>query len=224
MGSMFEEPLIPMTISPTTAASSSTVAPRQWATLARVTDHPLHGELPNAHYQRAELLIGSDGDGPYMGLAGSYRHTVAFTHNYEARPTVQLGAESSRIFVKLSIRNMKRTPMELMYLAHINFRPVDGATIVDTVPNDPAHIRLRTTLPQVFAPNEQHRHLVEAIGADIASHRLISQVERSNLNWSWPSIAARTQTDGHTPRRYFPTVRQISSAIVRRNSTTQFAG
>src|SRR4029077_2950091 len=106
--------------------------------------------------------------------AGSYRHTVAFTHNYEARPTVQLGAKSPRIFVELSIRNMKRTPMELMYLAHINFRPVDGATIVDTVPNDPAHIRLRTTLPQVFAPNEQHHRLVEAIGADIASHRLIS--------------------------------------------------
>ena len=98
--------------------------------------HPLHGEMPNARYQRAELLIGSDEDGPFMGLAGSYRHTVAFTHNYEARPIVQLGADSSRISVTLSIRNLKRTPMELMYLAHINFRPVDGARIVDTVPSD----------------------------------------------------------------------------------------
>jgi hypothetical protein len=136
--------------------------------------HPLHGELPNAPYRQAELLIGSDENGPFMGLSGCYRHTVAFTHNYEARPTVRIGAASSAIFAELSVRNLKRSPMELMYLAHINFRPVDGATIVDSVPDDPAHIRLRTTLPQGFPPNERHRQLIEAITADLASHRLIS--------------------------------------------------
>jgi Domain of unknown function (DUF4432) len=76
--------------------------------------HPLHGELPNARYRRAELLIGSDEDGPFVGLGGTYRHTVAFTHNYEARPTVRLHAKSGRIAMELGIRNMKRTPMDLM--------------------------------------------------------------------------------------------------------------
>ena len=135
--------------------------------------HPLHGELPNARYQRAELLIGSDGDGRFMGLGGSYRHIVAFSHNYEARPTVRLHPKSGRIAMEFSIRNLKRTPMDLMYLAHINFRPVDGATIVDTVPDDPAHIRLRTELPQFFAPSEQHSRLIATLSADIAKHRLI---------------------------------------------------
>jgi len=135
--------------------------------------HPLHGELPNARYQKAELLIGSDVDGPFMGLRGFYRHVVAFAHNYEAVPTIRLRARTARIGMELSIHNAKRSPMELMYLAHINFRPIDDASIVDTVPDDPAHIRLRTTLPDVFAPSQQHQRLVEMIGKDVATHRSI---------------------------------------------------
>jgi hypothetical protein len=30
--------------------------------------HPLHGELPNARYQQAALVAGTDADGPFMAL------------------------------------------------------------------------------------------------------------------------------------------------------------
>ena len=136
-------------------------------------DHPLHGELPNARYQEAQLLVGADADGPYMGMTGCYRHRVAFRQNYVARPTVWLHARSSRIRAELEVRNLKHLPMDLMYLAHINFRPVDGARLVDTVPPGAGHMRVRTALPSLFVPSEDYRRLLAAVVADPSIHRAI---------------------------------------------------
>ena len=44
--------------------------------------HPLHGELPNAPFQKAWLVI-DEGEGTLV-VGGSYRHTVAFSTNYLA--------------------------------------------------------------------------------------------------------------------------------------------
>lgn len=129
-------------------------------------NHPLHGELPNAVYQQAKLLIGRDERGPFMALTGTYNHTIAFSHNYQARPVVTLNAGSSRIRVDVEIRNLKRAPMELMYLAHINFRPVDHAILLDTALPGPEHIRVRSSLPPQFTPSQRYLELVEAVRAD----------------------------------------------------------
>ncbi|MCB1495494.1 MAG: DUF4432 family protein [Bauldia sp.] len=136
--------------------------------------HPLHGELPNAPYRDAALVVGEDEDGPFMELTGRYQHTVAFAHNYVAQPTMRLGAESSRITLDLSIRNLKHTPMELMYLAHINFRPVDGAVLIDAVPDDTDHIGFRTTLPSNFAPSDAFLGLIDDVQRDPATHRTMA--------------------------------------------------
>lgn len=132
--------------------------------------HPLHGDLPNAPYRDVQLLVGRDDDGPYMALTGSYQHTVAFTHNYIARPTVRLSGQSSRIAAEIAIRNLKHKPMELMYLAHVNFRPVDGASLIDAVPDDLDHIGVRTGLPGQ-AVSQEHARLIEAVQRDPALHR-----------------------------------------------------
>lgn len=137
--------------------------------------HPLHGELPNLPYQNAALLIGEDERGPWMGMSGVGRYTIAFTHNYEARPLVKLHADDGRIEAELEIHNLKHTPMELMYLAHVNFRPHDGARLIDTVPDDATHIRLRTKVPQgLFKPTEAFTRLQEQLKADPALHRDIA--------------------------------------------------
>src|SRR5690606_12334717 len=52
----------------------------------------LHGELPNAPYHRAHLVLGEGEQGPSIGLGGEYQYTVAFAHNYVARPLVTLRA------------------------------------------------------------------------------------------------------------------------------------
>lgn len=135
--------------------------------------HPLHGELPNAVYRSAQLLVGRDEAGAYMALTGAYQHTVAFTHNYLAQPTMRLSSNSGRITAEVSVRNLKHTSMDLMYLAHINFRPVDGATLVDAVPDDLEHIGFRTTLPGQFVPSEAHVRLLEDVQRDPAIHRVM---------------------------------------------------
>jgi Domain of unknown function (DUF4432) len=136
-------------------------------------NHPLHGELPNLPYVSASLLAGHDAQGAWMGLTGLARHTVAFTHNYEIRPVVKLHTGAGVIDAEVAIRNLKHTPMELMYLAHVNFRPHDGGRLFDTVPDDAESIRIRTRLPGLFKPSESHKALLEKLKTDPALHRVL---------------------------------------------------
>jgi Domain of unknown function (DUF4432) len=135
--------------------------------------HPLHGELPNAKYQQAELIIGEDGQGPFMGLTGTYHHKMAFTANYLAMPVIKLHAGSTQIHMELAVHNLFHRPMDLMYLAHINFRPADGGVLLDTVPDGADHIRVRTKLPEFFTPTASHVEMIAELKTDPARHRNI---------------------------------------------------
>jgi len=136
--------------------------------------HPLHGEIPNAPFS-ARLIAGEEGGKPFMALTGTYQHTVAFAHNYVATPTVTLHEGDSHVRVELVVRNLKRRPMELMYLAHINFRPVDGSVLVDAVADDLDHIRVRTAVPSNMVQSEDHKRLLAEVLANPAVHRQIGR-------------------------------------------------
>jgi hypothetical protein len=128
--------------------------------------HPLHGELPNARYQKAYLVLGQDEKGDYIGLGGKYRHTVAFSHNYTAEPVVKLYACSTLYSVTMDITNLKRTEMEFMYLAHINFRPTDHGRLVYSAPCTPEHVRVRKSIPSHVHPLPGYREFL----ADLEEH------------------------------------------------------
>lgn len=96
--------------------------------------HPLHGELPNAAFDEAGLVTGTDAAGPYMALTGSLRGARAFDYHYAVSTTVTLHSSGSRIGSVLQLNNLGHEPLAYMYLAHINFRPVDGAVLLDTAP------------------------------------------------------------------------------------------
>jgi Domain of unknown function (DUF4432) len=132
-------------------------------------DHPPHGELPNAPFQSARLLVDDSVEGPTIGLSGDYRHTVGFRTNYTATPTVQLKGQGC-IAVSLVVENHKRTAMELMYLAHINFRPVNGARLYQSGLTGPAHERIRRSIPAHVSAPPGYRDLVSALAADPAPH------------------------------------------------------
>lgn len=110
-------------------------------------DHPLHGELPNASYDRAYLVAGEDGLGAYLGLGGEYEYARAFGYHYRARPLVKLHANRTIARISLQIDNLGGRAMPLMVLFHVNFRPVDRARLIYSAPLDPAHLRVRTNLP-----------------------------------------------------------------------------
>jgi hypothetical protein len=113
-------------------------------------DHPLHGELPNAPYQRAWLVF--DEAAGAVTVAGSYRHTVAFKTNYLATASVRLEAGSALLDVRLHAENLKRTPMELMYLAHANFRPADDGELIYSAVPSPETVRVRQSIPSHISP------------------------------------------------------------------------
>jgi hypothetical protein len=61
-------------------------------------DHCLHGELPNARYDAAEIVLGEcEEKGAYVGLQGTYEHIVAFSANWVARPSIKLYEDSSTV-------------------------------------------------------------------------------------------------------------------------------
>jgi len=126
-------------------------------------NHPLHGELPNAAYQNAWIVFGENERGRYVGLSGQYQHIVAFSTNYIAEPKILLYEGSSVIDVSQSITNLKHTAMDLMYLAHINFRPVDGGEIVYSALPTPEHVRVRSSIPSHITPGPGYAEYLQTL-------------------------------------------------------------
>ena len=110
--------------------------------------HHLHGELPNAPYQEAYIAHGHDEKGCFMEIGGVYTHKVAFNHHYRAEPTVKIYEDSAMLDVSLKITNLMHIPMDIMYLAHINFRPVDNAKLAYSAIYDPQHVAVNVNVPK----------------------------------------------------------------------------
>ena len=135
--------------------------------------HPLHGELPNASYQNAWVVVGEDEGGEYIGLGGSYQHTVAFSFNYIAQPLVKLYAGSDRCSIKMTVTNLKQTPMGLMYMAHVNFRPVDYGQLIYSAPCTADTVRLRKSIPSHVQPTPEYLALLKTLETDPAQHNIL---------------------------------------------------
>lgn len=136
--------------------------------------HPLHGELPNAPYQKAYLVVGQDGKGTYVGLGGRYQYTVAFNHNYVAEPLVKLYAGSTLFEATMTITNLMHSEMELMYLAHVNFRPVDDGRLVYSAPCTPQDVRVRTSIPSHIRPRPGYVEFIEELARHPEKHNVLA--------------------------------------------------
>ena len=135
--------------------------------------HPLHGELPNAAYSHVRLLHGEDAHGSYLALTGDYHYTRAFHSNYRASPLTRLYAGSSLFHCSMHVHNLKQSPMELMYLAHVNFRPADGAQLIYSAPCDPAHVRVRQSIPSHLSPGEDYRQFLLELAKHPEKHNVL---------------------------------------------------
>jgi hypothetical protein len=136
--------------------------------------HPLHGELPNAPYQQAYLVAGRDEKGEFLALGGQYHHTVAFSHNYLARPLVRLYENSSLFRVLIEIQNLKHTGMELMYMAHVNFRPIDNGRLVYSAPCTPESVRVRRSIPSHIRPLPGYAEFIEDLAQNPEKHNRLA--------------------------------------------------
>ncbi|MDQ7250365.1 DUF4432 family protein [Dongia sedimenti] len=133
--------------------------------------HPLHGEMPNARFETARLLAGSDAGGPFLTLSGECTQARAFSHHYRFQSAITLRPTATRLDVAVTVENLRPVPLELMYLAHVNFRPVDDGRLLDTVSDDRAGIALRAGAPAGLQIPETQRRMMANWAADPARHR-----------------------------------------------------
>jgi hypothetical protein len=141
---------------------------------AKGDTHPLHGDLPNAPYDAAFVAAGTDARGEYLAVGGEYRHTIAFTSNYVARPLVKLYEGSAMFSIAIGIENLKRTPMDLMYLAHVNFRSLDGGRLVYSAPCTPKTVRVRTSIPSHVRPPAGYAEFLQELARDPSRHNVLA--------------------------------------------------
>jgi hypothetical protein len=91
-----------------------------------------------------------------------------------AIPEVRLYAGSSLFPVSLTVTNRKGTPMDLMYLAHVNFRPVDHGRLVYSAPCDPKNVRVRRSIPSHVKPAPGYREFLEELAQHPEKHNILA--------------------------------------------------
>jgi len=136
-------------------------------------NHPLHGELPNAPYSSAYVALGEDEAGVYIGLGGIYRHTVAFSFNYLAQPFVKLHAGATSFHIAMTVTNLKKSEMPLMYLAHLNFLPVDHSRLVYSAMVTPEHARVRRNIPSHVQVKPGYREFIQELSEHPEKHLVL---------------------------------------------------
>ena len=93
-------------------------------------DHPLHGELPNCKYKEAYISIGVDKGREYISISGCYTFRNSLEYYYCFEPEMILYENSAIVEMKIKATNYRAKPMKYMYMAHINWLPVDGSRLV----------------------------------------------------------------------------------------------
>ncbi len=160
MKSMFDEPVPNVSFGETYGAFLLHCGATAMGNPTERDTHPQHGELPNAGYQKAWLQVGEDENGKYIILSGSFHHVVGFVCNYIAVPKIKVYENSSLLDVSMSIENLKNTDMELMYLMHINFLPVNNSKIVYTADYTPDKVKIHADFPDDMGSDSKYAELI----------------------------------------------------------------
>lgn len=168
MKSMFEEPVVTTTYLETYGAFFIHCGVTGMGAPGPSDRHALHGELPNAPYQKGWVAL--DETEGTVTIGGSYRHTVAFSTNYLATSEYVMGEHSALLDVSLKVENLKRTPMDLMYLAHANFRPVDNGELIYTAPYTAEAVRVRRSIPAHIAAKPGYPEFLAELAVNPAVH------------------------------------------------------
>jgi hypothetical protein len=113
-------------------------------------DHPLHGEMPCAPMDAAWLEVGEDAGGVFLRLGGEYEYVQGFGDHYRARPSVTLRAGAALFDIGMQVTNLAGKPMELMYMAHMNYAYVADGRFVE--PLGVERTRVRSSVPAHVKP------------------------------------------------------------------------
>ena len=117
--------------------------------------HALHGEMPCAPMDRASVVVGADARGAFVEVTGEYEYVQGFGSHYMARPSVRLAEHDAQMTIAMDVTNLGGTPMDLMYMAHLNYAYVPGGRFVQALPR--GGLRLRDSVPAHVRPTAPWR-------------------------------------------------------------------
>jgi len=132
--------------------------------------HALHGEMPCAAMDNAWLEVDADEQGPLLRLCANHEYVQGFGDHYRASPTVTVRPDSGLFEIAMNVANLAGQPMDLMYMAHMNYAYIAGARL--SGPREGARIRARTSVPGHVKPTPQWSRYL----AELAEHPASLQV------------------------------------------------
>ncbi|MGD1831758.1 MAG: hypothetical protein ACPKOP_00280 [Sphaerochaetaceae bacterium] len=116
--------------------------------------HLHHGELPVSRFNQAWLEFCDDELFP-IALCGVFNYKVPFKGEYRFAPKVYLGHDGLSAKVAVDAENVSHTPLEYMYLAHINFDFAGSKTInYGDYQFDAEHVRIIGGGPYAQEPDQ----------------------------------------------------------------------
>jgi len=142
--------------------------------------HPLHGEMPTATMDSATLECGEDEEGAYMALTGTREYVMGFGAHYMARPKVVLRPNSTLFDMAMRVDNLSGSPMDLMYMCHVNFAFYEGARIVQAAPYTPEQTVVRTAVPGHVQTTPEYLSFIDDLAKDPSGLETLDEPARYN--------------------------------------------
>lgn len=136
--------------------------------------HAPHGEFPTAEMDLAWLEIG---DG-MLRIVSQRDHIEGFGPHYRATPSVTLRKGETLFDLAMDVENRSFAPMELMYMAHVNFDFLEGARIHQPAPFTPKRTQVRAAVPAHVTPNPDYLALIETLKNDPARMEVLAEPQR----------------------------------------------
>ncbi|TBW41402.1 DUF4432 family protein [Siculibacillus lacustris] len=160
--------------------------------------HPLHGEMPCAPMQAAGLDIGEDGEGPFMAVTGTREWVMGFGAHYLARPRVVLRPGKALFDIEMAVENRSFAPMDLMYMAHVNFAFVEGGRIVQPTGFTAKDTVVRTAVPGHVKATPAYLGFIDALAADPSGMEVLDEPARYDPEQVFYVRNLKTDATGHT--------------------------
>ncbi len=139
-------------------------------------NHSLHGELPNIEYDEAYIDCGED----YISVGGNLYFNESLNRNYVFSPECKLYKNDTVIKISVGIENRRCTPMEYMYLCHINFRPVDGAELIYSAKCDKDNIKISKIISE-DTPKDKAEALLKYMNELEEDPQLHNTIDKNQL-------------------------------------------
>jgi hypothetical protein len=142
--------------------------------------HALHGEMPCAPMDRAWLVCGEDAHGAYVALVGEYEYVMGFGSHYLATPRIVLRPKESLFDLEMNVKNLSDTPMDLMYISHVNFGLVKGGKIFQAAGFTPEDTCVRTSIPGHIQPTPDYLAFIDELAQHPERAEVLDDVARYN--------------------------------------------